>query len=1782
MSTHIDLTLPPEAVDLSLWIGVGKEYCNVPEAIANELKSRISLSDTSRSMLPPPRLTISELLATQLPPEATTWVLKDARAAFCNIPANTPLSYLLLPNRPLPPRPFLIKLRNAAGQAMLDGSVSIKHWGAHDIYLPFEALGLWYALSDFVKAQTAWKTALRWTANVFPHDNSSRTARMTSIFQSLHWEGLIPKLGRASEVTHMAQFLSSSSLSSSHIDAMLLRLRARYRDEVDHRSSKQILLVPTLSFTDHLGALASKDTQSPNEILDSSELSRIGNFIATSPQDVLIATVGYWPTNHWGFVLITISGSRVQAKWGDGLQRKVPKALAKGIRMWSNLYLPKHIVTIDSGYTCASQNDGYSCGIVALNALKYHIFRDTLWTGATKEQLRMNEFLSCMEFCKDNDTVDPPLIPLLPLLEPPISLTPAPVVAPQPTKRPRGNSKAIATPGTSPVTSPTSSPSRVMKRPRRGSKLNLNTQIAPILALGATLPEGDSPMASDDNQLDLPLSRVKKVDKSRSTLSKQRNNAAATDGSFEQNKIRWEAYVKKLRTLDPYVEVYEGNPKKIRDVRCSWCTKDIKQSEPYNTYRFKQHISRCKFRGSKLHTKSIAGMLTLGLSRSSALNLSKPKQGKLCKRPCSGLTEAHDDRIPQYTSRTEVRHAGGLSRPSLALKYFGQPFPSLSQEQKDEVDLHYRNSCQWELDHDNGRVFSCKCIRVVWCQDSEGLKACTECLSILRLRAFQVSISREGAPDDQRKYIPSRYQSVVTGKMYATNKGLGKLVKETASKKGDFLLEFTVALSSGAFDGKPSFIQLMEVMLERHKRQERGVGLQNMQYATDFDQFCHEIQCVRPEAYRLFSSTFGGRSERSMLRIRASKPKMTVGISEATLQRAVKYLGDYDYPSTSPLACAVDDTKLHPSLRPYYDQSKKTWFLLGSTTGPMIVADPDQLDQLIHQASDSLATKARVWSLSIPLSNVPPLVMAILPISESNTAASLATIEESLLKLLLIDSPTPINIISLGSDGTVIERKARRLLIESGFAAVEYTSIQHPSNKERPLKVELLCIGTHRLAIIQDSKHFRKTCRNNLFTGAKQLVLGNQLIYYEQVRSMVYDQNRSPLYVRDVDKLDRQDDRAAARLFSAANIKHAIESGHTGLAIFLFVFGEAVDAYQSRTITHGQRIRMVLLAYFFKTIWKDFLAENGYPSSRHYISQEADDILDILVNGLLGLIIIHRDHLSSPFPLLPWMHGSEANEHIFGLLRSTLPEFTIVDAIQIIPKLDVRLMAACQRTIEISDFRRGGAGYTHTHFDGSGANLDTLSSFPPRETFEQIAGIAWIEANAIWEVLGYYRGLSPTPSLPLVPVADLDADEDDLLDAPAMGDKSLVEEVSDRAILDQALQAASFVSVAPSNHPDLSDSVMDTLNDCGLAAAALNMRDLAALDDLADEKPEALAEIQAALKPILAAISALGTAGQAAVNDLLKQASEHPSGSHVHTKEEDQLEDPPSNLSQISEYDIGILVDERWAHQSKETTDTCRPVNLSDTSPNEEEAAPVSARVEDVERTPRQLLAQKIHEVLRLSGINVKGETSGLARQFRWTKQAMTTTDKDATGNAVNARIAASSRANVLINSRKSIFASLPLTDVLATANITHLFQLIDGLFAIVLYEKKLMLGQVVTFYEKGGGKASTHSWVSNASSVGNISWISMQVWTPLSTPNLFRSITQSGVPKYGLVHSKAFLYALTTKAVTIRGDSFIKLAPAVYNSVFRPLNAKEGLVVEAVKKLMGKKHTYELEDLEG
>ena len=143
------------------------------------------------------------------------------------------------------------------------------------------------------------------------------------------------------------------------------------------------------------------------------------------------------------------------------------------------------------------------------------------------------------------------------------------------------------------------------------------------------------------------------------------------------------------------------------------------------------------------------------------------------------------------------------------------------------------------------------------------------------------------------------------------------------------------------------------------------------------------------------------------------------------------------------------------------------------------------------------------------------------------------------------------------------------------------------------------------IVMIQDSKHAAKTLRNNLFSGARALVLGNHLAMYSYVRDMAFSAlSGCPLYHRDVEKLDRQDDNAATCLFSAAALDFVIKQfpDCLGLIVYLFVMGEVVDAYQSRTITHLERMRMVLQCQYFLCLWKRFLDAAGYLESRQYIS----------------------------------------------------------------------------------------------------------------------------------------------------------------------------------------------------------------------------------------------------------------------------------------------------------------------------------------------------------------------------------------------------------------------------------------------------------------------------------------------------------------------------------------------------------------------------------------------------
>lgn len=242
-----------------------------------------------------------------------------------------------------------------------------------------------------------------------------------------------------------------------------------------------------------------------------------------------------------------------------------------------------------------------------------------------------------------------------------------------------------------------------------------------------------------------------------------------------------------------------------------------------------------------------------------------------------------------------------------------------------------------------------------------------------------------------------------------------------------------------------------------------------------------------------------------------------------------------------------------------------------------------------------------------------------------------------------------ITVISYACDGTEVECSVQRLLTEEAETYVEHT-IPSPRPGVHELHIKIPIFLGQPVTMIQDSKHVLKTFWNNLFSGARLLTFGNHAMFFAHIRDLA-NENGSPLYKRDVEKVDRQDDNAATRLFSADTLQF-LGANHpewTGTIIYLFIFGELVDAYQNRSIPHEERVKMVLRTRYYLDAWEAFLEHSQYSSKQYLLSREAIDITHIVIEGYLSLLYIHCDHLPELVPLLPWLHSSEACEHIFGI-----------------------------------------------------------------------------------------------------------------------------------------------------------------------------------------------------------------------------------------------------------------------------------------------------------------------------------------------------------------------------------------------------------------------------------------------------------------------------------------------------------------------------------------------------
>ena len=420
-------------------------------------------------------------------------------------------------------------------------------------------------------------------------------------------------------------------------------------------------------------------------------------------------------------------------------------------------------------------------------------------------------------------------------------------------------------------------------------------------------------------------------------------------------------------------------------------------------------------------------------------------------------------------------------------------------------------------------------------------------------------------------------------------------------------------------------------------------------------------------------------------------------------------------------------------------------------------------------------TQLRLWCIQIPLIGIPSMIVAAEAIPNNLTAEVLYTKSREVINGLKRHG---VNVISYACDGTQIERSVQDLLVERATGHISHRIPDPEEGYKHDIQIPVYNLSP--VVMIQDSKHAAKTLRNNLFSGARALILGNHLAMYSYVRDMAFSVLPGcPLYHRDVEKLDRQDDNAATRLFSATALDFVAKQfpDRLGLVVYLFVMGEIVDAYQSRVISHLERIKMVLRCRYFLRLWKRFLKSAGYTESRHYISREADDILNTLIDGLIGLVYVYRDHLGGQqYPLLLWLHSTEICEHVFAECRKLVKDFTHLNFLYMFPRLHVLIRAASLFS-KGTDPKAQAMGYSHSHLDPENARIESLATYPTDGEIALAVGEAWEEAITLLGLLGIQADdISTSPATVPTDISTSypDSEETDVTEYPDQDTEAIV------------------------------------------------------------------------------------------------------------------------------------------------------------------------------------------------------------------------------------------------------------------------------------------------------------------------------------------------------------------------------------------------------------------------
>ncbi|KAJ7211723.1 hypothetical protein GGX14DRAFT_394042 [Mycena pura] len=358
-----------------------------PEGSDNEGLDALKLPDYIFSTLPPTSLPITQLLEWDLPPQTDVVVDGDLQPSqyFSSEEPCGDIEDLFKFALAVPPRRLVNNLNAAAGQAVIEGKMSVCTPGNPQVKLPLRVLTYWTYLLDASDAQKTWKAVMR----VKDADDLDMKLTVHGVLATLPWHGHLKGFGI--RVGDLAQLLSNQYLEAKIIDALIAVLTLRLCRVGGTLGENTLLLDSTFgSFLEMLHPIVNGIAEGPIKESKGGRkyLEKHREWLRSRPDGQLYSVV-YRPEEHWTVCKVVARERHTQ--YGDGLQWKRPQEFFESLGLWLRDQNGAEFSTTDD-LPCARQTDGVNCGIIAINAIAHNVFGDPLWTTKSAKALRMKAF----------------------------------------------------------------------------------------------------------------------------------------------------------------------------------------------------------------------------------------------------------------------------------------------------------------------------------------------------------------------------------------------------------------------------------------------------------------------------------------------------------------------------------------------------------------------------------------------------------------------------------------------------------------------------------------------------------------------------------------------------------------------------------------------------------------------------------------------------------------------------------------------------------------------------------------------------------------------------------------------------------------------------------------------------------------------------------------------------------------------------------------------------------------------------------------------------------------------------------------------------------------------------------------------------------------------------------------------------------------------------------------------------------------------------------------------